>query len=395
MARAAAMMERLPPLYREGEILAGLVAVLGLQNEILDEETFEVQRAHWFDTCLNVEEAAALADVLDIAPEPWQSLREYRAWVHSLRNARLTEGSVTVGALQLFIEQFTTGYERANRVSLVTNPTPGIVENPARVVSHRIGLTEPLHRFEITNRGLDPAPMLVLLNALGDGGPEYAPMVANLSTGDAVVFRDTIPAGQRLLLIPGETGPLAFLEGRDVSNRLRVEGENPLILDRGENELRFLPLAHFDTPGLDRFLLDMADPSFGQGRWERSAFDRSLFYQDPAVTMSLAWTETTPATVRADVAAEAMRSAPGSLDEALAARDELAMGLDVALIDLTAAGIRSTVRMAAHGDAQPAVDRLKMVLPITHREVGPTGADRLPDAGGLFDVTDFDDSTLR
>jgi len=36
-----------------------------------------------------------------------------------------------------------------------------------------------------------------------------------------------------------------------------------------------------------------------------------------------------------------------------------------------------------------------MVLPLVHREVASMGADRLPDAGALFDVTSFDDSTFR
>jgi hypothetical protein len=35
------------------------------------------------------------------------------------------------------------------------------------------------------------------------------------------------------------------------------------------------------------------------------------------------------------------------------------------------------------------------VLPLVVREPGPTGADRLPDAGGLWEVTDFDESTFR
>jgi len=57
---ADAMRERLPHLYREGDILSGLLDVLGLQFEIVDERARIVQRAHWFDTTPELGEAAAL-----------------------------------------------------------------------------------------------------------------------------------------------------------------------------------------------------------------------------------------------------------------------------------------------------------------------------------------------
>ena len=396
MGRAAAMLERLPLLYREGELITDVVSVFGLQNEILDEETFEVQRAHWFDTCLNLDEAVGLAAVLDIAPEPWQtSLGEYRPWVHALRDAQLREGSVTLGAVRLFVEHYVDGFEAANRTTIVTSRTPRIIENPTQIVLHREGSTEPLQRFTVTNRGLDPAPLAVVATGLGSTGPEYAPMLANLTTGDVIVYRGAVEPGKRLILRSGGGGPIAELEGVDVSHRLRIEGTDPLQLARGDNDMWFLPLAHYDTPGLDRFLLYLAGDALRQGRWNGTDFDDSLFYQDPALVLNLAWIETIPATFRVELAAAALRTNPGELEEALAARQRLVVAINTALDRLAAAGVRTEATLADHQEHQPTRDRLQTVLPVTHREGGPTGADRRSEHEGLFDVTDFDDSTLR
>jgi hypothetical protein len=332
--------------------------------------------------------------VLDIATEPWQSLAELRPWVHGLRDAQ-RDGSVTPRAVTQFVARYTAGYEAANRVALVSDPSPDLIENPHLLRTLRPGTVEPLQRFVVTNRGLAPAPMAAVLTALATAGPEYAPTLANVTTGELIVYRGAIPPGQRLIVRSSVGGTIAELEGVDVSDRLRVEGARPIMLVPGENVLRFLPLAHYDTPGLDRFLLAVAGDDLRQGRWSETAFDRSLFYQDPAIVLSVAWVETTPAAFRVELAAETMTSPPGGLGAALAARAELTAALDSALARLAAAGVRSAVVARAQHESQPATDRLRAVLPVTHREVGPTGADRLPEPGGVFDVTDFDDSTMR
>ena len=41
------------------------------------------------------------------------------------------------------------------------------------------------------------------------------------------------------------------------------------------------------------------------------------------------------------------------------------------------------------------LDRLTLVLPLLQREVAPVGRDRLPDVGGVYEVTSYDDSTFR
>ena len=74
MPRAESMRQVLPQLYRDGELVNGLLALMALQLEIADEDAFEVQRSHWFDACVERDEAAKLGAILDIPAESWQSL---------------------------------------------------------------------------------------------------------------------------------------------------------------------------------------------------------------------------------------------------------------------------------------------------------------------------------
>src|SRR4051812_902875 len=113
MARLREMLDRLPTLYRDGELMTGVLGSPALALEIFDEDMMEVQRSHFFDTTLERFEAEWLAAILDTPAEPWQSLGEYRAWVHSLRNARLLYGSVTVNAITHFVVEYANGFQRA------------------------------------------------------------------------------------------------------------------------------------------------------------------------------------------------------------------------------------------------------------------------------------------
>jgi hypothetical protein len=433
MARAADMAERLPTLYRDGELMRGLLGVLGLQLEVIDEESREVARAHAFDTCLELEEAAGLAAVLDIPPEPWQSLAEYRPWVHALRDARLRAGSVTPEGIRLFVDHYAARFQAVHRVRITPGipqfsrqpepDTPALIENPPRLRMHRVppqdGI-EPLARAEAVNRGLDPVTLAAVFTGLGATGPEYAPLLANLTTGEALVYLGPVPPGSRLWLLPSAPGldedgdaPAlsARLEAEDVTAHARkISGFAPgptgppapevgppsaLTLARGMNELWFLPLAHFDVPGLDRVLLALAELSLRQGRWDETEFEHALFAQEPAATLQLAWVETTPASFLVDLPAGSLRNRAGELADAIAARDRLQAALAQALPTLAAAGIRAEVRFRPHREHQPSRDHMSGMLPRTYTEMGSTGADQLPDSGGSFGVTGFDDSTYR
>lgn len=423
MARIDDLLTRLPELYRDGELVRALLEQPAVQLEILAEDMREVQRAHWFDAALELREAAGLAAVLDIAPEPWQQLHEYRAWVHALRDARLQNGAVTRQALQEFVVDYSRRYQAATGVQVwdpsqpfASGPSasgPAFIENPLRRRYDRAPLAggiEPLHQFSVVQKGLDETEAAFLLVGL-PAGPESAPLIANVTSGQALVFLGTIPPGARLWIRPEAGGVSAELEGRDVSSQMRsISGlqpgsawsnsqvhqpAEPLMLKRGKNELWFLPVAHLDVLGLDRFLLALADLLLQQGRYDQGGLDRSVFYQDPAVLLRMTWLETEPASLAIHLPPGRLLSPAGELDESLEERDRLEFSLDLAVQKLKAAGVRAAVEMPPFAEIQAQRERLAAVLPITQREIGPSGADRLPDVGAVFEVTDFDDSTFR
>jgi hypothetical protein len=422
MAHVDQMVNRLPVLYREGELLNALLAVPALQIEILDEYLLEVQRAHFFNDTFALDEAAGLAALLDIAPEPWQRLQTFRAWVHALRDAVLERGAVTRAAIEGFVDDYLQRYQQATNMSLPlsefrqppTRHRATLNENPQQQrFGHppMLGGIEPLTQFTITVDGLDEARASLLLVGLPEG-PESVPVVANLTTGEALVFLGQVPPGARLWIREMSGGQVqAQLEETDVSDKLRfVSGLTPgtawnptqiavqprmLRLQRGQNNLWFLPVAHFDALGLDRVLLALADVALQQGRYDQTQFDHALFHQQPAVLLWVAWKETEAASFHVEVPHGAMlrhRSAAASVDDAL---EQLNSALTIGVGKLRAAGVRGTVALRPFNDGQRQHDLLTMVLPLRHREIGSMGADRLPDADGVFEVTNFEDSTFR
>jgi hypothetical protein len=53
------------------------------------------------------------------------------------------------------------------------------------------------------------------------------------------------------------------------------------------------------------------------------------------------------------------------------------------------------VRLRPFTETQRQSDFLTAHTPLRHSEIGPTGADALPDPGGLFGVTRYENSTFR
>jgi hypothetical protein len=416
------MAALLPPLYREGELVGALLDVPGAALDVVDEDLVSIQRSHWFDQAVELEHVAALAALLDLAPEPWQTLRLFRAWVHAFRDALLLEGSLTRPALTGFVRAYATAFQTAEQAlalppldDFAAEPSltrPALVENPARRREQRTPTTggiEPLHQFELVNGGLDPVSAGFLLKGLPDG-QECVPVIANVTTGEALIYHGTIATGQRLWIAPGEDGNAqARLERTDVTSRLvGVTGLVPgvpwpsvttparaLTLAPGPNRLWFLPVAHFDDPGLDRFLLALADLDLREGRYDETDFDHSLFYLDPAVTLHAVWTEAEPAAFAVELPAGTLRHGVGEEADARAARTQLERSLRSSIDRLRAAGVRAEVTLRDFRETQRSGDALVAIQPVVRREIGPTGADALPDAGGVFGVTGYDDSTYR
>ncbi len=421
--RTDAVLEHLPTLYREGEVIGSFAGTWGVQLDGLDEAGVSVQRAHWFDSTPDLDEAVALAALLDIPPEPFHAgLGEFRAWVHAIVRARLQLGAVTREALRALVSDYAEGFQQAAGIRTVARIDawaadergPQLLDNPPRIRDARLpdsGGWEPLAHLEVENRGLDPAPWAVVLRGISEA-PEHSPLVVNRTTGHAVLFRGSLALGQRLTIAPSAADRAllrADLDGNDVTDRLTVWTDltagaggpgDPATtlaagaLARGTNVLWFLPLATYDSPGLGRYLLAMADDMLTQARFDTTAFDRSLFAQPALVSARVAWVEAQPATLEVRLHAATLTSQPGGAEDAVLARGRLEAGLDTAVDRTAGAGIAADVVLRAFTERQPGEAHLVGIWPRTFRAAGPTGADSLPDSGATFDVTDFDDSVL-
>ncbi|MDM0110703.1 hypothetical protein QTI66_01000 [Variovorax sp. J22R133] len=414
MKRALDMAARLPLLYREGELVTGLLEQAGQQIEIAVDDALEVQRAHWFDNALELEEAAGLAALLDIAPEPWQDVRLFRAWVHAQRDALLKGGGVTADAITGFARDYAQAWQQATGLRLGAGE-PVLIDNPpiARVARPPVPAddTVPLTQFSVQMAGLDETVASFLLTGLA-AGPEYSPLVVNLSTGEALLYRGRVATGQRLWLRGSADRTLeARLENRDVSDRMvSISGLVPGVpweaaqvttpaqairLVHGENRLWFLPVAHFDDEGLDRVLLALADLALAQGRWDSTTFDHALFYQDAAVMLKVRWIEAQPATFELRLPATSLRQRVPAAANPEDARRQIGNALETGIGRLKAAGVRAQVRLLEFAEQQRSFDHLTQVLPLRIRDAGATGADRLAERGGLWGVTEYGESTFR
>jgi hypothetical protein len=428
MQRVDSMARRLPQLYRDGELLrgsrsaGGVLEVPAVQLEVLDEEMRRVQRTHWLDATFELEHAAALAAVLDFVPEPWQNLETFRAWVHAIRDAMLREGGVTVPAIRSFVSRYGAAFEAAEGID--TNPpleswssgSDGeglrIEENPPLRRFARFpaaGALEPLQQFTIQNRGVDESPASFLMTGT-TRGRESAPVIVNVTTGQAIAYLGVVPEGKRLWIRCSGEEVRASLEIDDVTANVRsVEGvvpgtpwtgaqvskpAKPLQFRRGLNELWFFPLAFFDVLGLDRFLFSMPDLAMAQGRFDSGRFGKALFFQEPLMSLHVSWVERQPAAFTVHLPSKIVVS-KRPLDEAMASRELLASSIGLGVDKLRGAGIRSRVELEPFAEEQRHRDTLRAVMPITFHEGGPVGAEGLIERGGSFEITGFDDSTFR
>lgn len=410
MSRLSDMARRLHPLLREGEAIAAILTPPAVALEIVTEEALDVQRAHRFDDVLTLEEAAALAALLDIPPEPWQNLALFRAWVHANRDAVLA-GSVTVDAITTFARRYAAEHSAAKEVRFGPDEAQ-LVENPQRrAVARPDGLDMPaLSRLSLEVASVADASAGILLTGVA-GGPEACPLIANLTTGTGLLWRGRVMPGQRLAIRAGAEGvATATLEGVDVSDRLvgltglvpgtswapgQVTRPAPaLALRRGGNILWFLPVAHYDTEGLDRFLLSLADLDMRQGKWDESRFNHALFDQPPAVRLVATWVEREPAAIALDMSAASVVRAAAATGTAEEDLDRLAAAFERGLQRLKAAGVRAQIRRTPFVETQGAFDRLAAMLPMHLKEAGSTGAERLPDLAGRWGVTPYDGSTF-
>jgi hypothetical protein len=323
----------------------------------------------------------------------------------------------------MFVEMYAEAFESTNKVEALpafdewssesVRVGHAFIENPPQTTGIRLGgpgAAEPLTQQAVVNSALDAAYTSILLT--GDNGGEHVPVIANLTTGNAIVYLDQLKTGDRLWVHANDDGSvIAELGNVDVTPKFRnIRRVTPgvpwtvadtqadvraLQLQPGRNDVWFLPVAHYGVAGLDRVLLALADLDLREGRWDRSTFGHALFYQDPGVLIDLVWTERLAASIRVDLDAGTLRCPAGQSEQALEARDQLESSVGVGIRKLTAGGVASTVRFRPLHESQRQMDLLVFISGMRQHDVGTVGIDQLRDAGGLFGVTDFDNSTYQ
>jgi hypothetical protein len=167
-SHADGMVDRLPTLYRDGELVrqAGRGA---RYNWDVDEEARIIQRGHWFDTTCG-SRSGALGALLDIA-RAWQSLGEYgpgstrcepRGCGTARRPARVTRVRSAVrrgvrvdepGHRAAAVRRLVGRAVRAGHAFIETAPAD-------RRPAGGTGAVEPLTQQAVLNAGLDPAPLI-------------------------------------------------------------------------------------------------------------------------------------------------------------------------------------------------------------------------------------------
>ena len=435
MNRLDAMLERLPPIYRisGGSVLHSVVAIQANHQAAFDEDMQRVQRSHWIDTALDRVDLVKLGALFDVPAMPWEPAELYRTRLRATIAARL-RGAITRDVLEFVLIRIIGGVIDALGVRYMdvspglrfnTGATdeprrPAFIEFPKTLrrspaLAANGGLLRSLERFELHNKGLFPVPVQVVLRGL-EGGSCVTPVLINLTNGRVLAYAGAVPCGSELRIETTDRGRLLVtLNGANAEENLYsgtgfVPGERfspivpdatpePLLLERGVNDLWFFPLALFNHPSLDKGIFGMPTLAVRHGKYggkdettfSGTVYDDSLFHQQPAVAIDAWWYEDTPASFRFDIpAGVVVRDADpiGSPEQDRLRLFELLQGT---ITLMRGAGIDGRVVARPLREQQKQNDRVRVKPPIVGHEQVLTEA-RLSALSGLFDTGGMDRS---
>ena len=153
---------------------------------------------------------------------------------------------------------------------------------------------------------------------------------------------------------------------------------------RGANDWLFVALGIYDVRGFDQVFFALADNALFEGAFDRTRFDHALFPSGPRARLALEWTETEPASFEVRIPRGIVFEPAGSPTDA-APRTLVADGLQRAIDELHAAGVRARVRYLPFGETQR--QTVRHVLPWIRLdpERAPSGEGEAVDIGGHFD----------
>lgn len=435
MNHLARIQEHLPGPYAlaADAVLTRLLDVIALEFEAFQEDLDRMRQSHWIHFVYRLADAEKLAALVGVTRLPWENLQTFRARLLPLVVARLR------GALgPLEIKRFVYEYLRAseNVLSDADNRLPYLLvpglarvpfeqafapvaerplfrplelrENPQRlkssgVLAARSGRVPYLYRWEEKNRGLSETRARFRISGL-IGGRTTVPVLVNETTGDLLGYAGALPYGQTLVIEEREdAGSLAraTLDGTDVSGRLfSMSGfslgvpftredlaETPALprLARGANRWIFLSVALYDVKGLNHFFFAIAGKDLYEGRFDETFFNQALFPSGPVARLEMDWVETEPACFEVRVP-RCLVAEPADIAAAREDRPyrQIAEGLESAIRDLHAAGVRAEVRFVPFVETQR--QRVRATLPwkAIDPEKGSAGSGDQMFTGGRF-----------
>ena len=406
MTRLAAMLDRIPPpiAIDEGSLLRDILALVDGQLQVFDEDLDRIQRSHWVRFVTDRGDAGQLGALFDIVPASWEPLTMFRERLLA-EVAALLSGSVSVAQLTEVSERIVSGARQA--FGIPGGVAPSIAEWPERVrrspdLQARRGRLRPHDRFDVCNRGLDPASAQVTLIGVA-GGATAMPVVVNWTTGRALGWNGVVPAGRSLRTAAEGTTVRAELDGEDVSAGLWSSARfvpdvvadpvpAPLTLERGVNSMSVESLGRYDGPGVDHAAFGVIEPPLDQGRFagiddSGSGFDTSVFTTGAIAGADIHWIERSPSTFEVVVDWGAVARVPRRRSDPDADLEALLALLQERIARLRGSAVAGRVRQRQLREEQRSYDRITVISPLATEERGSAGEDHLVATGAIFDET--------
>lgn len=399
------LLDLLPPLYSAApdSMISALLDTFALEVDTVLEDLDRVRRTHWIGQAYRFEDVRKIGALCGIAPLPWETMETYRARLLPLIEARLA-GALGPAEIREFVHDYLCEAEKAlestfvQGLATIGGPDDAYRDPPKRplfrplvlrefprrerrssALAARAGLVPVLFRWSEANRGLEDCVPRFRITGIS-GRRTAVPLLANLTTGDMMLFADRLPAGAELEIASDEKGDgraaRATLDGADVTVKLRsLSGftlgtpfsaaqldETPRLppLPRGVSQWLFLSVGLYDVRGLDNFFFALAEADLREGLFDETSFDRALFPSDARARIEMSWTEREPASFEVRVPRTIVEEPAGAAPEARPHR-LVADALTSAIGSLHAAGVRAAVRFVPFTETQQ--QRITHILP--------------------------------
>jgi hypothetical protein len=430
MTTLSRVLELLPPPYSDApeSLLAEFIEAFALEFDAIQEDLDRLRRTHWIEQVYRLEDAAKLGALCGVDALPWESLETYRARLLPLVRAQLA-GALGRREIAEFVFQYLLNSEQAlgatlvqglNRCRSATEAFGNVDGRPSfrslefeefpererrsPELATRGGLVPVLFRWSETNRGLESCVPRIRITGVA-GRRTAVPLLANLTTGEMILFSDRLLAGAELSIeqAEGQAGlAVALLDGEDVTHKLRTKSGFKLgegfakesfdaaprmpTLPRGESEWVFLCVGLYDVRGLDHFFFWLAGNELREGRFDDSRFDQALFPSDPAALLELSWTEREGGSFEIRVPRTIVVEPPGAAPRERPYR-LVSQALEQSLGRLHAAGIRATLGPAPFAEIQRQEVRHRLPWVWLDRERASAGSHEALEFGFHFEET--------